>query len=181
MQEIKPLKKLKLSQIHAQKEQQQMLLKRAPVKVLDQKMTQEHQIYLKQLQQLKDSKTEVRKQCPYSSSIKRHLLDFDYEKFCSVSLSKQNVYCCLVCGKYFEGRSQDSYAYFHSLEHDHHLFMNLDTAKVYCLPEDYEFDHPMLANIKVSSFILTKAKFVPKFFRGANSSAEGQHKVPEIS
>lgn len=50
MQEIKPLKKLKLSQIHAQKEQQQMLLKRAPVKVLDQKMTSEHLIYLKQLQ-----------------------------------------------------------------------------------------------------------------------------------
>ena len=29
-------------------------------------------------------------------------LDFDFEKCCSVTLSKNNVYACLVCGKYFQ-------------------------------------------------------------------------------
>jgi len=33
----------------------------------------------------------------------RSLLDFDFEKLCSVSLSHINVYACLVCGKYFQG------------------------------------------------------------------------------
>jgi protein-arginine kinase activator protein McsA len=36
------------------------------------------------------------------------VLDFDFEKFCSVSLSNLNVYGCLVCGKYFQGQSQTS-------------------------------------------------------------------------
>ena len=45
--------------------------------------------------------TEVKNQCPYASTIKRFLLDFDYEKSCSVSLTKTNVYACLVCGKYY--------------------------------------------------------------------------------
>ena len=33
----------------------------------------------------------------------RSVLDFDFEKLCSVSLSNINVYACLVCGKYFQG------------------------------------------------------------------------------
>ena len=33
----------------------------------------------------------------------RSVLDFDFEKLCSVSLSHLNVYACLVCGKYFQG------------------------------------------------------------------------------
>ena len=41
--------------------------------------------------------------CPYLDSINRSLLDFDFEKTCSVSLSNLNVYACLVCGKYFRG------------------------------------------------------------------------------
>jgi len=32
----------------------------------------------------------------------RSVLDFDFEKLCSVSLSHLNVYACLVCGKYFQ-------------------------------------------------------------------------------
>ena len=43
-------------------------------------------------------------QCPYLDTINRHLLDFDFEKVCSQSLSTQNVYSCLVCGKFFQGR-----------------------------------------------------------------------------
>ena len=42
-----------------------------------------------------------RKDCPYLGQIKRHMLDFDFEKLCSVTLSNLNVYSCLVCGKYF--------------------------------------------------------------------------------
>ena len=38
---------------------------------------------------------------PFFSS--RSVLDFDFEKLCSVSLSHINVYACLVCGKYFQG------------------------------------------------------------------------------
>ena len=33
-------------------------------------------------------------------------LDFDFEKCCSVTLSKNNVYACLVCGKYFQVSKQ---------------------------------------------------------------------------
>ena len=42
--------------------------------------------------------------CPYLGTIKRHLLDFDFEKLCSISLSNKNIYACLVCGKYFQGK-----------------------------------------------------------------------------
>ena len=38
-------------------------------------------------------------------TISRQLLDFDFEKCCSVSLSPVNVYACLVCGKYFQVRT----------------------------------------------------------------------------
>jgi U4/U6.U5 tri-snRNP-associated protein 2 len=43
------------------------------------------------------------KECPYLDTIDRYMLDFDFEKVCSVSLSNLNVYACLVCGKYFQG------------------------------------------------------------------------------
>lgn len=58
------------------------------------------------------------------------MLDFDFEKVCSVSLSNINVYGCLVCGKYFQGRGKSSYAYAHSIHEDHHVFLNLETQKV---------------------------------------------------
>jgi hypothetical protein len=45
--------------------------------------------------------------CPYLAEISRKLLDFDFEKVCSVSLSNLNVYGCLVCGKYFQGTLLD--------------------------------------------------------------------------
>ena len=90
------------------------------------------------------------------------MLDFDFEKVCSVSLSNLNVYACLVCGKYFQGkndklysfqsisiltylaclyfcsllgRGRQSHAYFHSLHEDHHVFINLHTLKVRTLIE----------------------------------------------
>ena len=92
-------------------------------------------------------------------TIRRDLLDFDFEKLCSVSLTNVNVYACLVCGKYFQGnvprrilseffigflkdsvtlnrnvsitgRGKTSFAYLHSVHEDHHVFINLTSQKV---------------------------------------------------
>ncbi|KAH0556483.1 hypothetical protein GP486_005616 [Trichoglossum hirsutum] len=84
----------------------------------------------------------------YLDTIKRPLLDFDFEKLCSVSLSNINVYACLVCGKYYQGRGTKSHAYFHALEVEHHVFINVQTLKVYVLPEGYEVKSKSLDDIK---------------------------------
>jgi U4/U6.U5 tri-snRNP-associated protein 2 len=84
----------------------------------------------------------------YLDSINRSLLDFDFEKLCSVSLSNINVYACLVCGKYFQGRGTKSHAYFHALEVGHHVYVNMQTKKVYVLPEGYEVKNKSLDDIK---------------------------------
>ncbi|XAR56058.1 Ubiquitinyl hydrolase 1 [Bertholletia excelsa] len=91
---------------------------------------------------------EVRKDCPYLDTVNRQVLDFDFEKFCSVSLSNLNVYACLVCGKYYQGRGQKSHAYTHSLEAGHHVYINLRTERVYCLPDGYEINDPSLDDIR---------------------------------
>ena len=57
------------------------------------------------------------------------VLDFDFEKLCSISMSNINVYACLVCGKYFQGRGPKSHAFTHSLMQDHHVFLNFMTLK----------------------------------------------------
>ncbi|CAG8520963.1 6054_t:CDS:10 [Funneliformis mosseae] len=84
----------------------------------------------------------------YLDTINRHMLDFDFEKVCSVSLSNLNVYACLVCGKYFQGRGRQSHAYFHSLHENHHVFINLHTLRVYVLPDGYEVNDSSLDDIK---------------------------------
>ncbi|KAG9452791.1 hypothetical protein H6P81_005695 [Aristolochia fimbriata] len=91
---------------------------------------------------------EIRRDCPYLDTVNRQVLDFDFEKFCSVSLSNLNVYACLVCGKYFQGRGRKSHAYTHSLEAGHHVYINLQTEKVYCLPDGYEINDPSLDDIR---------------------------------
>ncbi|KAL4367089.1 hypothetical protein GQ457_05G030980 [Hibiscus cannabinus] len=91
---------------------------------------------------------EVRRDCPYLDTVNRQVLDFDFERFCSVSLSNLNVYACLVCGKYFQGRGKKSHAYTHSLEAGHHVYINLRTEKVYCLPDGYEINDPSLDDIR---------------------------------
>ncbi|MCQ2819035.1 MAG: UBP-type zinc finger domain-containing protein, partial [archaeon] len=88
------------------------------------------------------------KNCPYIGTIKRHMLDFDFEKVCSITLSTQNVYACLICGKYFQGCGISTCAYNHSLEESHHLFINLSTEAIICLPDNYEVFDPSLNNIK---------------------------------
>lgn len=97
------------------------------------------------------------KQCPYLDTINRSVLDFDFEKLCSVSLTRINVYACLVCGKvscrkvmptnkiklyfsfqYFQGRGTNTHAYTHSVAEYHHVFLNLLNLRFYCLPDNYE-------------------------------------------
>ncbi|KAJ2974986.1 hypothetical protein NQ176_g5770 [Zarea fungicola] len=87
----------------------------------------------------------------YLDTIDRQVLDFDFEKLCSVSLSNINVYACLVCGRYFQGRGPKSHAYFHALDEDHHVYINLETQKVYVLPEGYEVQSKSLDDIKYVS------------------------------
>lgn len=84
----------------------------------------------------------------FLTQINRNLLDFDFEKLCSVSLSNVNIYACLVCGKYFQGRGKKTHAYFHSINDEHHVFMNLETAKVYVLPDNYEVQDPSFSDIQ---------------------------------
>ncbi|EOO01516.1 putative u4 tri-snrnp-associated protein [Phaeoacremonium minimum UCRPA7] len=87
----------------------------------------------------------------YLDTIDRNVLDFDFEKLCSISLSNINVYACLVCGKYFQGRGPKSHAYFHALDEGHHVFINMETQKVYVLPEGYEVTSKSLDDIKYVS------------------------------
>ena len=42
------------------------------------------------------------RQCPHLDIIYRGVLDFDFDKLCSMSLSMINCYTCLVYGKYFQ-------------------------------------------------------------------------------
>ena len=85
-----------------------------------------------------DSTEQITKECPYLSTINKTILDFDQEKICSVSLKDNNIYSCLVCGKYFHGKGKTTPCYIHSLSEQHHLFINLETRSIYCLPDDYE-------------------------------------------
>ncbi|ERN18340.1 hypothetical protein AMTRI_Chr10g5070 [Amborella trichopoda] len=96
----------------------------------------------------RQKQVEVRRDCPYLDTVNRQVLDFDFEKFCSVSLSNLNVYACLVCGKYYQGRGKKSHAYTHSLEAGHHVYINLRTERVYCLPDGYEVNDPSLDDIR---------------------------------
>ncbi|MCJ1426124.1 hypothetical protein MMC29_004026 [Sticta canariensis] len=84
----------------------------------------------------------------YLDTIDRSVLDFDFEKLCSVTLSNINVYACLVCGKYYQGRGPKSHAYFHALEVGHHVYVNMQSKRVYVLPEGYEVKSKSLEDIK---------------------------------
>lgn len=87
-------------------------------------------------------------ECPYLSSINRNVLDFDFERVCSVTLSDQNIYCCLVCGKYFQGRGKHTMAHKHALEREHYIYLKLDSGRIHCLPDDYEVFDASLNDIK---------------------------------
>jgi U4/U6.U5 tri-snRNP-associated protein 2 len=84
------------------------------------------------------NRANTRMKCPYLDTINKQLVDFDSEKLCSVTLSNMNVYACLVCGKFFSGRGKSTAAYTHSVSCGHFVFMNLQSARTYCLPDSYE-------------------------------------------
>ena len=42
-------------------------------------------------------------------------------------------------------------AYNHSIQEDHHVFMNIQSQKAYCLPEGYEILDASLDDIRVRS------------------------------
>lgn len=84
----------------------------------------------------------------YLKHINRENLDFDFEKKCSITHSKLNIYSCLICGKYLQGISHNTVAYTHSLENNHSLFINLNNQRVFLLPELKEIDHEYLTDIK---------------------------------
>lgn len=86
--------------------------------------------------------------CPYLDTVNRAALDFDFEKACCVSGNNFNVYACLVCGKYYQGRGRSTPAYLHSLQDDHHVVMNLHTGRIYCLPDGYEVLDNSLTDIR---------------------------------
>ncbi|OWF42399.1 U4/U6.U5 tri-snRNP-associated protein 2-like [Mizuhopecten yessoensis] len=100
-----------------------------------------------EIEPIQDPKVDKSRSCPYLDTINRSVLDFDFEKLCSVSLSHINVYACLVCGKYFQGRGKMSHAYTHSVLDSHHVFLNLLTHKFYCLPDNYEIIDSSLEDI----------------------------------
>lgn len=87
----------------------------------------------------------------YLDTVNRQILDFDLDRLCSVSLSSLNIYACLVCGRFLQGKGPSSHAFFHSLEDDHHVFMHLDSLKVFILPDNYQVEHPSFDDIKVSN------------------------------
>ncbi|QIX01286.1 hypothetical protein AMS68_006803 [Peltaster fructicola] len=84
----------------------------------------------------------------YLDTISRPRLDFDFEKLCSVTLSNINIYACLVCGKYFAGRGPKTPAYLHAVNVDHHVYINMQSKKVYVMPEGYEVKSKSLEDIK---------------------------------
>ena len=73
----------------------------------------------------RDREVPQRIDCPYLGTINRNVLDFDFEKLCSVSLSGENVYVDLVDGKYFQGRGKETHAHRHALEKGHYVWMNV--------------------------------------------------------
>ncbi|KAG2745216.1 hypothetical protein P692DRAFT_20697491, partial [Suillus brevipes Sb2] len=56
--------------------------------------------------------------------------------------SNINAYGCLVCGKYFQGRDRNLYAYANSIYDDHRVLI-----KLYVPPDGYIVSDPSLEDI----------------------------------
>lgn len=129
-----------------------------------------------------NSKVRKGTECPYLDTIARQNLDFDFEKCCVVSLSPINVYACLVCGKYFQGRGLKTNAFTHSLETNHHMFMKLENGKVYCLPDGYEVEDRSLEVIRYVLNPTFKHEEIASLDREVTwaRSLEGQEYMPGL-
>ncbi len=72
--------------------------------------------------------------CPYLDTIDRSVLDFDFEKLCSISLLNNNVYACLVCGRYFQGEGMHIHTYTQNMTTEHmYTYKDLKTYVHYIL------------------------------------------------
>lgn len=123
----------------------------------------------------------IKKKCPYLDTINRAMLDFDFEKLCSVSLTRINVYACLVCGKYFQGRGTNTHAYTHSVSENHYIYLNLATLKFYCLPDNYEIVDSSLDDIKYvlnPTFTSEEIKRMDKELVKHSRTVDGEFYVP---
>ncbi|BEI83442.1 hypothetical protein CcaverHIS002_0400460 [Cutaneotrichosporon cavernicola] len=98
-------------------------------------------------EELQPEKEDLSHRDMYLDTVSRSKLDFDFERLCSKSLSNINVYACLVCGKYFQGRGRGSWAYRHAVGENHRVWLNLATEKFYVLPEGYEVTDPSLNDV----------------------------------
>ncbi len=126
------------------------------------------------IQSQQDSTTQIENL--YLETVDRSRLDFDFEKVCTVSLSNINIYACLTCGKYYQGRGKSSHAYFHSVNEDHHVFVNLSTTKIYVLPEGYEVKSHALNDIKYQVAPSYTKKEVLKLNKNTEVAFDLQHK-----
>lgn len=77
-------------------------------KIVEQPSDEDHG---KNVSQGKQNRTiEVRRDCPFLDTVDRQVLDFDFEKKCSVSGIGVFVYACLICGKYYQGKGKNSHS-----------------------------------------------------------------------
>lgn len=97
-----------------------------------------------------------------------------------MTLEEENVYSCLVCGKYFQARNRASPAFVHSLDSSHHLYLNLRTERVYCLPDGYQVVDPSFTDITMAlnpKFVKQDVELLdikPKRFRTLNGEMHVQ-------
>ena len=57
------------------------------------------------------------------------------------------------------GRGQHSHAYTHSVQVGHRVWLNLETLKFYCLPDNYQIIDPSLEDIKVGRVRVQRSRF----------------------
>ena len=71
----------------------------------------------------------------------------------------------------FQGRGQNTHAYTHSVGENHRVFLNLETKKFYCLPDNYEVIDASLGDIL---YVLNPTFSEELIFRLANSTKEAR-------
>ena len=114
------------------------------------------------------------RRCPYLDTINRQLLDFDKPKLCSVTMSTENVYVCLVDGIYFQGRGKGTPAWTHACQKGYHVFMKISgrgKGSIWCLPDNYEVVDESLSDIRFA---------LEPTYSGGDISASGERQVLEL-
>ena len=115
----------------------------------------------------------------YKDKVNKFALDFDFEKRCCETGFKLNVFCCLQCGKYFQGKNDKTPAFKHSLDKQHCLFICLSTLRIYYLPDDYEVKDEFFEEIRNNInpiYNLDKVNQLDTI--GYSSSLEGSKYLP---